>query len=71
SQLINVSFGVVDHRHVHGAVGGREPKSFKQAAAPGQVPAAPAPPASTTEVAKPAPEQAEPPHQQTESLVRT
>ncbi|MGW2692791.1 right-handed parallel beta-helix repeat-containing protein [Streptomyces sp. NPDC001296] len=40
-------------------------------AAPGQVPAAPAPPASTTEVAKPAPEQAEPPHQQTESLVRT
>ncbi|MDT0464430.1 right-handed parallel beta-helix repeat-containing protein [Streptomyces gibsoniae] len=40
-------------------------------AAPGQAPAAPAPPASASEVAKPTPEQAEPPHQQTESLVRT
>ncbi|MET8954165.1 right-handed parallel beta-helix repeat-containing protein [Streptomyces sp. NPDC004533] len=40
-------------------------------AAPGQAPAAPAPPVSTSEVTKSAPEQTEPPHQQTESLVRT
>ncbi|RPE39894.1 parallel beta helix pectate lyase-like protein [Streptomyces sp. Ag109_O5-1] len=46
--------------------------------APGQESAAPAPPASATEpptsaaeVAKPTPGQTEPPHQQTESLVRT
>ncbi|MFF7189958.1 right-handed parallel beta-helix repeat-containing protein [Streptomyces sp. NPDC008222] len=40
-------------------------------AAPGQAPAAAAPHASAPEAAKPAPEQAEPPHQQSESLVRT
>ncbi|MFJ5531074.1 right-handed parallel beta-helix repeat-containing protein [Streptomyces sp. NPDC093261] len=40
-------------------------------AAPGQVPADPEPGASATDPARPAPQPAQPPHQQTESLVRT